>query len=122
MNIAVVAESPLHQRVVLNVLEKIRYEARAVDSGEDMLKLLDEENIDAVVLDKKLSDMNGYELARKIRDRPGPAYIPILMLGDAFTEDETMQAIEAGVNFFLLRPVHSQEMETKLKAMRKLRW
>ncbi len=71
---------------------------------------------DAVLMDVQMPVMNGYEAARRIRqlDRPDAAKIPIIaMTANAFAED-VKEALEAGMNAHIAKPI---EMGLLKKAM-----
>ena len=122
MTVALIAASPLQRRITYNALDKLDVDnVVSLSEGQSALELLTDGHVDILIVEKELPDMTGLELTREVRGREESAYTPILLLGDEFTRSEAIQAIEAGVNQMLLKPVHPEDLETKIAAMRNLR-
>ncbi len=71
---------------------------------------------DAILMDVQMPVMNGYDATRKIRslNRQDAQQIPIIaMTANAFTED-VKEALEAGMNAHVAKPVDPQQLSTTL--------
>lgn len=67
---------------------------------------------DAILMDLRMPEMNGFEATEAIRsmDRPDAGTIPILaMTADAFTED-IKKCLECGMNGHIAKPINMQEL------------
>jgi CheY-like chemotaxis protein len=108
----VVDDVPMITRLVVRLLQKSgRFEARGFESGDEMLRALDEspEAVDLLITDLQMAGMDGVELARRVRLR-FPDVRVILISGKA-TYLATHTPEEAGVDAFLAKPFTCQELE-----------
>lgn len=90
--------------------------ACAAYSGTDALEILKQKSPDIVILDIGMPDMNGYEVARVIREQISEQMILIALTG--FGQDEDVQtAHSAGFNYHLTKPVGIDDIEKILLAL-----
>jgi len=71
---------------------------------------------DAILMDVQMPVINGYDATRRIRgsDHPDAARIPIIaMTANAFAED-VKEALEAGMNAHVAKPIDPQQLSTTL--------
>ncbi len=90
------------------VLADESYAARAVESAEEALELLEKEEFLMVITDARLGGMSGYEFLRKIRAR-WPE-LPMLMITAYATPQLAVEAIQAGAMHYLAKPFAPQEL------------
>jgi DNA-binding response OmpR family regulator len=83
-------------------LEAEGYEAEVVGDGEKALEVLAGTNFDAIVLDVMLPGVDGFTVARTIRDRRN--YTPILMLTARGRPEDVLRGFEAGTDDYLPKP------------------
>ncbi|MBI5361418.1 MAG: response regulator [Planctomycetes bacterium] len=81
--------------------------------GEDALKKFNAAEIDAVLSDLHMPKMDGYELARRIRQIP--ASTPILLITAEGSQAKIEDAVKAGVNAYLNKPPTPEELTSKLQ-------
>jgi len=87
---------------------------RAHSADEALLALL-EQDVAAIVLDIKMPDMNGIDLARLIKTRPRLHHVPILFLtAHMFNEREVLRGYSAGAVGYLTKPVHAEILRSKI--------
>ena len=98
------------------LLELRGYCVEVVHSGPDALKIAREFIPDAVILDIKMPEMDGYEVARELRAESGSAYLLIALTGFGQSEDKQM-AREAGFDSHLTKPVALKEVEAVLEKL-----
>lgn len=77
------------------------HESRTAGSVAGALAALSERAFDAVVLDVNLPDGDGYEVARRVRERPGPR--PLLVVATGCPNMEGWSRLE-GVDHHLFKP------------------
>ena len=88
-NILLVDDDPKTLDLVSNILRAAGYCPHAVTSGKAALQRLSEVHMDAIVLDLAMPEMDGFEVLRRIKERPTLANIPVLVLtGKDLTEAE----------------------------------
>jgi len=89
-------------------LARRRLSCRTAQSGEEALKILQEEHLNCAVVDVMMPGMNGLELLRRMhRDYPDVAVI--LLTGHASVE-LGVQGMELGAFEYLMKPVEFDEL------------
>lgn len=93
------------------------YEVMVAADGRSALKRLND-NPDLVVLDIMMPEMDGFEVARRIRERP--SYIPILMLTARDTSLDKVTGLELGADAYLTKPFEPGELLAQVRALFRL--
>jgi signal transduction histidine kinase len=89
----------------------------ACGSAEEALERLTGAAVVAAVLDVQLPGMSGIELASRLKaDRDGGALFPVILISGSGTSSERVQALSAGVDDFLVKPIDLRELEVRLRA------
>lgn len=99
------------------VLSRQGYITLDVSNGMDALKLAHEKKPDLIILDIILEGLDGYEVARGLRQHPETALIPILMVTAKTNVEDKLAGYEAGVDTYLTKPVHPVELQANIKAL-----
>jgi CheY-like chemotaxis protein len=86
------------------VLQLLGAEVRVMRDGATALAAFDAFAPTVVLLDIGMPDMNGYEVARSIRARPGGAAATLIALTGWGQEDDRRRAREAGFDHHLVKP------------------
>jgi signal transduction histidine kinase/CheY-like chemotaxis protein len=103
--ILVVDDTEANRFVVANVLSKSGFRVSQAGSGREALIGFDQ-NPDLVVLDVRLPDTTGFELARRLRGMPDHKSTPILFISASFTEPGAhAQGLESGADGYLNHPI-----------------
>jgi two-component system sensor histidine kinase/response regulator len=84
-------------------------------SGNDALRLLLKHDFAVVLLDVEMPDMDGYEVARLMRDAVRTRLVPIIFVtaGDR-SEDRTFRGYDAGAVDFLYKPIDAHTLKSKV--------
>jgi putative two-component system response regulator len=85
----------------------------ASDGIEALAKLA--MDIDLVLLDAEMPGMDGFEVARRIREDPQHTYLPIVMVTGRAGREDHRRAIEVGINDFVLKPVDAAEVRLRTR-------
>jgi DNA-binding response OmpR family regulator len=99
------------------ILHKAGYKVEAATSGIDGLAKTDEFKPDIVILDRMMPFMDGLEVVRRLRSRPGTIQIPIIMLSAMGRVDDKVDGFEAGVDDYVHKPVEPKELLARTKAL-----
>lgn len=94
----------------------------AID-GQDVIKALNREKPNIVLLDIVLPSVNGFEILAQIRGNANPeiAKTPVLMLSNLGQEDDIKKAMELGANDYLIKSnFTTQEITDKIKKTLKI--
>lgn len=93
------------------LLQLLNAEVRTADGGAAALSLLEEFHPDIVLLDIGMPEMNGYEVAKKIREHKAMAGTRLVALTGWGQEQDRQRSLEAGFNDHLIKPVSMEDLE-----------
>ena len=104
-------------RLVGLMLQKQGYRIVAANNGKQGLLKVKEEIPDLILLDVMMPQMDGYEVARHLRQNPETAGIPILMFTAKSQLDDKVTGFESGADDYLTKPTHPAELQAHVKAL-----
>lgn len=81
-------------------------------NGESALKSFEENSIDLIILDIMLPDLNGYEVAERIRKIEN---VPIIMLSAKSQEADKLKGFELGIVDYVTKPFSPRELMARIK-------
>lgn len=93
------------------------YKTRTAVDGKEGLERLRESTPDLCLIDFDMPRMNGIELCRAIKSDPDTKLLPVIMLTGMSPEEEKINAMEAGVDEFLSKPLQPTELLAKIKSL-----
>lgn len=105
LRILVVEDDPESLQMMGALLGLWGYQPRLVPAGPAALSAVEEEMPDVILLDLGLPGMDGFEVARRLRSRPGGQDIFIAAVTAYRGEEHQRQAREAGFDRYLMKPV-----------------
>ena len=105
LRILVVEDDPESLQMMGALLSLWGYEPRLVPGGPAALAEVERETPDIVLLDLGLPGMDGFEVARRLRGRPGGDSLFIAAVTAYRGEEHQRQAKEAGFDRYLMKPV-----------------
>jgi two-component system chemotaxis response regulator CheY len=114
MKCLVVDDSSTMRRIVVNALKTIGYSdvVEAGDGQEALAKC--DGTIEMVITDWNMPNMGGLDLVKSLRGSPQTAKLPILMVTTRSVKEDILQAVEAGVSSYILKPFTPQVLKEKL--------
>src|SRR5450432_2057062 len=95
-------------------LQRMNFEIVEAETGEQAIALVRTVRFDAVLLDIGMPGMNGIEACRKIRTLM--PLLGIVMLTVKNTEEDKIQALDAGADDYITKPFHLGELAARLRA------
>lgn len=100
----------------LNSILKNNYKVRAVNNGKKAIEIAGSENPpDLILLDVFVSDPNGYEVCRKLKENPNTRDIPVIFMSSKKTIEDIQTAIQCGGVDYLVKPFSSDKLLGRLK-------
>ncbi len=118
--VLIVDDDPRNRNLITNFLEAIGHASdSAVDGFEALEKL--KTGFDVVMLDVMMPGIDGYEVARRIREDDKFGDTPILMVTVLDDKESRLRAVEAGVNDFIAKPVDRLELSVRLGSLLKMK-
>jgi len=101
--------------ITTSTLRHFGYEVMKAESLQEARKLTEDQRPDVVVLDCRLPDGDGLELAREWRGDPNMKNVPILCL-TAFSARQDMEAaLLAGADAFLVKPISGEVLALQVE-------
>jgi len=115
MRILVVDDSPTIReltKIFLKDLEFTNVEEAA--DGSNALEKLKSEVFDLVITDWNMPKLSGLELLKAIRADDKMRKIPVLMVTSVDEKDNVIQAVQAGINDYILKPISAEVLKSKI--------
>jgi two-component system, chemotaxis family, chemotaxis protein CheY len=115
MKVLVVDDSAIMRKVIEQILEMLGHEAVPAANGVEAFdRLKEHDDVQLILLDWNMPEMNGIEFLRAVKDRPGLAKIPVIMLTTESERRKMIEAIEAGAKHYLTKPFQPETLATKI--------
>jgi adenylate cyclase len=114
--ILVVDDLPQNVRLLDAVLSPQGFRVVTASSGKEALDVLSKEHPDLVLLDILMPGIDGYEVCRRIREDPGTAFLPVIMI-TASEGEEKIRAIESGADDFVHKPFDQAELLARVRSL-----
>lgn len=80
------------------------------ESGKAALDRLNNENIDLIVIDILMSNLNGYDLVKKLRTLPTTGHIPFIFLTAKGMTEDRIRGYKMGCKAYLAKPFDPEEL------------
>jgi two-component system, OmpR family, KDP operon response regulator KdpE len=111
--LVLIIEDEPHMRQFLRAsLGSHQYRTIEATTGEDGLAQAASHNPDAIMLDLGLPDVDGMEVARRLREW---SKAPIIVISARTTEDDKVLALEGGADDYLTKPFGARELVARLR-------
>jgi len=118
---SLIVDDNAHMRGIMRAILAsfgVRQIEEASDAAE-AFEMLGSENIDVAFVDFRLAGLDGLEFCRLVRtgaDSPNP-FLPIIMITAYSERSRVMEAINCGVDEFLVKPVRAIDVASRLNAV-----
>ena len=115
MEVLVVDDASAMRRIVRELLRELGFRnIREADNGQTALEALKKKKADFVVSDWNMPVMTGIDLLRAIRGDEGLKSIPVLMVTAEAKQENLVEAVQAGVSNYIVKPFNAQTLQDKL--------
>ena len=115
--VLIVDDTPLNVRLLQSILEIEGYSVITATNGPDALEMVPQTEPDVVLLDVMMPGMDGFEVCRRLRAEAASAHLPVVMVTALQDMDNRVQALEAGADDFLTKPVDEVEVLARVKTL-----
>ena len=111
-----VVEDDLDIAEMLNAYFRVQgYEVYTVNWGEDGVRSCQTVHPDLVILDIRLPDIDGYEVAKRLRSDRRTKDIPIIFLTEKRERADRLQGLELGADDYITKPFDVQELRLRVR-------
>ena len=115
MKILIVDDFSTMRRIIRNLLRELGFtQTTEADDGSTALPIIKTGGIDFLVTDWNMPGLNGLELLKIIRADPNTADLPVLMVTAESKRDQIIQAAQAGVNGYIVKPFTAVTLRDKI--------
>ena len=119
--IMIADDDPLHRNLVCELLEPLGFDVITASGGAACLALADELRPRLVLLDVSMPDMNGWEVARRLRETPGER--PAVAMLSALAMDHERAPDSDGLHdAYLTKPINLQQLLDTIRTLLALEW
>ena len=116
LKVLIVDDFASMRRIVKNTLKQIGFKnILEADDGTTALAMLKEQKIDVVLADWNMPKMSGLELLKTVRKDDTLKTIPVLMVTAEAQKENVIEAIQAGVSNYIVKPFTPDSMKQKLE-------
>lgn len=115
--ILVVDDSLTMRKVLSRLLEREGFEVLVAKDGMDAMQLLQETTPDVILTDIEMPRMDGFGLARNVRDDARTANTPLIMISSRTADKHQNLAKEIGVDAFFGKPVQDDDLISKVNEL-----
>jgi two-component system cell cycle response regulator DivK len=117
-NVLYIEDNPDNMMLVKRVLESRGYRLLEAKNGMEGLSIAEGNEVDLILLDINLPDIDGYEVARRLRSSSKPAllYTPIIAITANALKGDAEKALNAGCDVYMSKPINIRELWARVEA------
>jgi two-component system, cell cycle response regulator len=114
-HILVIEDNPASLELVTYLLQAFGHTVLAATDGESGLALLQEKRVDLIICDLQLPGLNGYDVARQVKEDPALAAIPILAVTAFAMVGDRDRILAAGFDGYIAKPIEAESFVSDIE-------
>lgn len=116
-NILYIEDNPDNMMLVKRALEARGYHLLQAENGLDGVAVAEKEDVDLILLDINLPDIDGYEVAQRLRrsKKTALAYTPIIAITANALKGDAEKALSAGCDVYMAKPINIHELWARVE-------
>ena len=117
-NILYIEDNPDNMMLVKRALESRGYTLLEAKNGREGVAAAEKYELDLILLDINLPDIDGYEVARRLRGsvKPTLAYTPIIAITANALKGDAEKALASGCDVYMSKPINIRELWARVEA------
>jgi two-component system, cell cycle response regulator DivK len=117
-NVLYIEDNPDNMMLVKRALESRGYTMLGAVNGLTGVVIAEQGDVDLILLDINLPDIDGYEVARRIRasQKTSLAYTPIIAITANALKGDAEKALSAGCDVYMSKPINIRELWARVEA------
>jgi two-component system, cell cycle response regulator DivK len=117
-NILYIEDNPDNMTLVQRALEARGYHLLQASNGLSGVETAEREDVDLILLDINLPDIDGYEVARRIRksSKGSLLHTPIIAITANALKGDAEKALDAGCDVYMSKPINIRELWARVEA------
>lgn len=120
-NILIVDDERMYRDVMERLLKLEGYTPHTAANGAEALDQVAKCNPDLILLDVEMPELNGFQVADRLKGDPTTRHIPIIMVTGRGEESFRLRGLAAGVEEFLEKPVERTELTVRVRNLLRLK-
>ncbi|EMG12530.1 response regulator receiver domain protein, partial [Leptospira interrogans serovar Grippotyphosa str. LT2186] len=114
LQILLVEDNVINQKIALRLLTKLGYNADSALNGLEGIEKLKTKNYDLIFMDIQMPEIDGYETTFQIRKDFGKSKPVIVAMTANAMEGDREKCLEAGMNAYISKPIQIQDIESTI--------
>lgn len=119
--IIVVEDETLSRDMLVRRLASRNFDVIGFPNAQDALIHMEDNNADLVLMDNALPNMSGVDAVRLLRQHWSHDSLPILMVSAMIDSDDVVEALEAGANDYVVKPINFKVLLARIGTALKLK-
>ncbi|MCP4114784.1 MAG: response regulator [Desulfobacteraceae bacterium] len=120
IKVLIVDDFATMRRILKNILKQIGFKnLLEADDGTTALEVLERESVDLIISDWNMPKMTGLELLRSVRASDKYKRTPFLMVTAEAQKQNVIEAVQAGVSNYVVKPFTAEAISEKLEKILK---
>ena len=119
--VLVAEDNPINRELLRELLENRGYAVVEACDGQEALRMVDETKPDILLLDIGMPVLDGYAVARRIRENPALAPLPILAITAYAMQGDREKILHSGFDGYLSKPVNAHALADELDRLLHIR-
>ncbi|MEP6894371.1 MAG: response regulator [Chloroflexota bacterium] len=117
-NVLYIEDNPDNMMLVQRALEARGYHLLKAMKGVEGVATAERETVDLILLDINLPDIDGYEVARRLRASPKRelSTVPIIAVTANALKGDAEKALNAGCDVYMSKPINIRELWARVEA------
>lgn len=117
-NILYIEDHPDNMTLVRRILQAESYTLIEARTGFQGILIAESQAVDMILLDLNLPDIDGYEVARRLRSSSKAELrtVPIIAVTANAMKGDSQKALEAGCNLYVSKPINIQDLLDKIRS------
>jgi two-component system cell cycle response regulator DivK len=117
-NVLYIEDNPDNMLLVQRALESRGYHLLKAMKGEAGIAIAESQQVDLILLDINLPDIDGYEVARRLRTsaKRELSKVPIIAVTANALKGDAEKALDAGCDVYMSKPINIRELWARVEA------
>ena len=111
----VAEDEPDIRDLIMLTLQFNGYEVVTTGDGAEAVEEAQKADVDLILMDVRMPRMSGYEACRQLREIDATKKVPIIFLSAKGQESEVQAGLDAGADYYVLKPFAPDELSRKIK-------
>ena len=119
--ILIVDDDPASLKVLFEYLRGFGFKVLTARDGESGLQLANKNKPDMILLDVRMSGLDGFEVCRRLKDRPETNGIPIIFITSLSNTTDQVKGFKLGAADYVVKPIRCEEVLVRINTQLKAR-